>query len=62
MPTYRIYEECLVEVIYEVEAASKEEARSMFIDLNYQHEVERVSETDYIPTGNIDVEERKWEK
>ena len=62
MPTYRIYEECLVEVIYEVEATSKKEARSMFIDLNYQHEVERISETDYIPTGNIDIEERKWEK
>ena len=59
--TGEIYEKCPVEVIYEVEAASKKEARSMFIDLNYQHEVERVLETDYIPTGNIDVKEIKGE-
>ena len=59
MPKYRIYKEYTVEVIFEIEASSKEEARNMFMDKNNLDNV-YIGETDYIPTGNIDVEERKW--
>ena len=59
MPMYRIYKEYTVEVIFEIEASSKEEARNMFMDKNNLDNV-YIGETDYISTGNIDVEERKW--
>ena len=59
MTMYRIYKEYTVEVIFEIEASSKEEARNMFMDKNNLDNV-YIGETDYISTGNIDVEERKW--
>ena len=61
MPIYRIYKEYTVEVIFELEASSKREAKSMFLDKN-NPVGEYIGETKYIPTGNIDVVERKWEK
>ena len=53
MPMYKIYDEHLVSVIFEVEASSKEEAKSKF--MKEDREIVYVGETDYEPTGNITV-------
>ena len=53
MPMYKIYKEHLVSVIFEVEASSKEEARSKFMEED--REIVYVGETDYDPTGNITI-------
>tara|TARA_R100000426_G_scaffold76442_1_gene53916 strand:+ start:60 stop:242 length:183 start_codon:yes stop_codon:yes gene_type:complete len=60
MPIYKIYDEHLVSVIFEVEASSKEEARSKF--MKEDREIVYVGETDYEPTGNITivVNKRGW--
>ena len=60
MPIYKIYDEHLVSVIFEVEASSKEEAKSKF--MKEDREIVYVGETDYEPTGNITVvlNERGW--
>tara|TARA_R100001163_G_scaffold58263_1_gene46497 strand:+ start:312 stop:491 length:180 start_codon:yes stop_codon:yes gene_type:complete len=58
MPTYRIHKEYYVEVIFEIEASSKREAKSMFMDENNLDAV-YIGETDYSPTGEIYIEERK---
>ena len=60
MPMYKIYKEHLVSVIFEVEASSKEEAKSKF--MKEDREIVYVGETDYEPTGNITVvlNERGW--
>ena len=60
MTIYKIYDEHLVSVIFEVEASSKEEARSKF--MKEDREIVYVGETDYEPTGNITivVNKRGW--
>ena len=60
MPIYKIYDEHLVSVIFEVEASSKEEAKSKF--MKEDREIVYVGETDYEPTGNITtvVNKRGW--
>ena len=60
MPMYKIYKEHLVSVIFEVEASSKEEAKSKF--MKEDREIVYVGETDYEPTGNITivVNKRGW--
>jgi len=58
MPIYRIYKEYTVEVIFEIEASSKREAKSMFLDKN-NPVGEYVGETKYEPTGEIYIEERE---
>ena len=58
MPIYRIHKEYSVEVIFEIEAPSEEEAESMFMDENNLDAV-YIGETDYSPTGEIYIEERK---
>ena len=57
MPIYKIYDEHLVSVIFEVEASSKEEARSKFMeeDRDIHQEIVYVGKTDYDPTGNITI-------
>ena len=50
MSIYKIYDEHLVSVIFEVEASSKEEARSKF--MKKDREIVYVGETNYYPTGN----------
>tara|TARA_R100001230_G_C5618233_1_gene128257 strand:- start:330 stop:515 length:186 start_codon:yes stop_codon:yes gene_type:complete len=58
MPIYRIHKEYSVEVIFEIEAPSEEEAESMFMDENNLDAV-YIGETDYAPTGDIHIEEIK---
>lgn len=61
MTTYRINKKYTVEVIFEIEASSKREAKSMFLDKDNSDAV-YVGETQYESTGEIDVygpEERK---
>ena len=60
MPIYKIYDEHLVSVIFEVKASSKEEAKSKF--MKEDREIVYVGETDYEPTGNITivVNKRGW--
>jgi len=60
MPIYKIYDEHLVSVIFEVEASSKEEAKNKF--MKEDREIVYVGETDYDPTGNITivVNKREW--
>jgi len=58
MPTYRIYKEYSVEVIFEIEAPSEEEAESMFMDENNLDAV-FIGETEYASTGDIHIEEIK---
>ena len=53
MPIYKIYDEHLVSVIFEVEASSKEEAKNKF--MKEDREIVYVGETDYEPTGNITI-------
>lgn len=56
MPKFRIYEECYVEVIYEVEAESAKAARKLWDEGSYDL-LNHVGETDYERTGKIDIEE-----
>ena len=60
MPIYKIYDEHLVSVIFEVEASSKEEAKNKF--MKEDREIVYVGETNYDPTGNITivVNKREW--
>tara|TARA_B100000424_G_scaffold269826_1_gene267661 strand:+ start:899 stop:1075 length:177 start_codon:yes stop_codon:yes gene_type:complete len=55
MAYFRIYEQCIVEVIYEVEADSKTQAKQMY-DSGLAHEY-FVGETDLEATGKVEVEE-----
>ena len=55
MAYFRIYEQCLVEVISEVEADSKTQAKQMY-DSGLAHEY-FVGETDLEATGKVEVEE-----
>lgn len=56
MPKFRIYEQCWVDVIYEVEADSIEDAEKIWISGSYDL-LDHVGETDYERTGEIDIEE-----
>ena len=63
MPTYRIHKKYSVESIFEIEAPSKEEAESMFMDENNLDAVHigmrLCGETDYESTGEIYIEEKE---
>jgi len=54
MPTYRINKKYYVEAIFEIEASSKREAKSMFLDKDNSDAV-YVGETQYESTGEIHV-------
>lgn len=56
MPKFRIYEQCYVQVIYEVETESAEAAQKLWDEGAYDL-LNHVGETDYQGTGEIDIEE-----
>jgi len=56
MAKYRIYEQCIVDMIYEVEASSEEEARSKWESGLINTDQDWVGESDYEATGKVDVE------
>ena len=56
MPTYRIFEQCTIDLIYEIEAASREEAQKSWTDRDCCDELIFVGESDYEPTGIMEIE------
>jgi len=57
MPKYRIFEQCVVDVIYEVDAASKEEAQKIWDERDCYDGLDLVGESDLESTGKVDIEE-----
>ena len=64
MPKYQIFEQCMVDVIYKIEAASKEEAQKIWEENHYDVSIDEdynglscVGEGDYDPTTKIVIEE-----
>ena len=63
MPRYQIFEQCMVDIIYEVNADSKEEAYKIWKD-NHQEvgfdegddSFKCIGECDYESTGKINIE------
>ena len=57
MPKYRIFAECLIDLIYEVDAASKEEAQKIWDEKDYYDGLDLAGEGNYEATGKIVIEE-----
>ena len=54
MPKYRIFEQCVVDVIYEVDAVSKEEAQKIWDERDCYDGLDLVGESDLESTGDFD--------
>jgi hypothetical protein len=57
MPKYRIFEQCMVDVIYKIEAASKEEAQKIWEENHYYDDLDLDGIGNYEATGKIVIEE-----
>jgi hypothetical protein len=59
MPKYRIFAECLINLIYEVDAASKEEAQKIWDEKDYHDGLDLAGATEgpsrtQVPYGNYE--------
>ena len=57
MPKYQLFEQCMVDVIYKIEAASKEEAQKIWDEKDYYDDLDLAGEGNYEATGKIVIEE-----
>lgn len=60
MPRYQIFEQCLIDIIYEVNAASKEEAQKIWDERDCYDDLKLIGEYNYESTGKINIEKINW--
>ena len=57
MPRYQIFEQCLIDIIYEVDASSKKEAQKIWDERDCYDGLNLIGEYNYESTGKIVIEE-----